>query len=601
MLSKRNIVFFLFFLTSLSFGTVFAKDLQNTEVRLPPMPEGGSACTTVVVTPKASADGSMMVAHSDDNHLSDQSIVFVPARDWPKGSTRPVYASAVANGPLPKFNTVLVPRLTGSDRSPTYMRTVDGKKSIPIGYIPQVAHTYAYIDGNYGIMNEHGLMFGECTNGSFVANGPEKGKRLFYTSELSRVALERCKTAREAVILMGKLVEEYGYYGTGETMPVADAKEAWIFEVTPSPTGTGGLWVAQRVADGEFWVAANKFSIRDLIPNNPDQMWNKNIESILVDAGWRAPKDTSKPIDWLSSVSVGEYSHPYYALRRVWRAFDLVAPSLKLSPWVESGLTRAYPFSVKPDKKISLLQLQKMYGDHYEGTEFDLTKGTAAGPFASPERYLGPYDPHGDVGKQDAEIIGAWERPIGMSYTGYAFIAQVKPELPPSLGATLWLALDRPADSTFVPFAVGPLPKSYELVDTRRFSWDEAWWIYNLVGNYAQLKYSYMVKDIEARAHAHEEKARALQASLEKELLPLAKKDPAKVLKIRSEKFAANATATMADWRKLFEELVAKYAQGRVSTPDNMAQAVGYPKEWLDVTDYKHGPGKSYAKPLRKE
>ncbi len=597
---NMQLFFLIIFLTLMGVNTIWAQNSHNKEVKLPPMPEGGSACTTAIVTPGASADGSMLVAHSDDDHLQDQSIVFVAARDWPKGSKRAVYVSANAIGELPEFNAVFVPRIVGSDRSPAYMQLDKAKKSIPIGYIPQVAHTYAYIDANYGIINEHGLMFGECTNGSFISNGPKAGKRMFYTAELSRVALERCKTAREAVILMGKLVEEYGYYGTGETLPVADAKEAWVFEVAPSPTGTGGLWVAQRVPDGEFWVAANKFSIRDLMPNNPDQMWSKNLESILDKANWRSPKDKSKPIDWLSSVSVGEYSHPYYALRRVWRAYDLVAPSLKLSPWVENGLTRAYPFSIKPDKKISLMQLQEIYGDHYEGTEFDLTKGVAAGPFGSPERYLGPYDPSGDVGHPDAKLYGAWERPIGMSYTGYVFINQVKPDLPLALGVTLWVSLDRPADSTFVPLAVGPLPKSYEYNDTRKFSWDEAWWVYNLVGNYAQLKYSYMVKDIEARAHAHEEKARALQISLEKDLMEIAKTDPAQASKIRSEKFNDNAVATMADWRTLFEELVAKYAQGRVSTPDNMAQAVGYPQEWLDVTNYKNGPAKSYAQPQGK-
>ncbi len=593
MLSKKALIIICVVILSINMvKPTFANDKLKEQALA-----GGSACTTIVVTPQASANGSMMVAHSDDNHLSDQSIVFVPAKNWPQNSQRPVYASAVAIGPLPQYNSLLVPRLVSSQRSPAYAPKNGEKESIPIGFIPQVPHTYAYIDSSYGIMNEHGLMFGECTNTSFVTNGPDPKKRLFYTSELSRVALERCKTAREAILLMGKLVDNYGYYGTGETMPVADANEAWVFEVAPSFTGSGGLWVAQRIPDGHFWVAANKFSIRDLIVNNPNQMWSKNLEAELDKAGWRSPKDKSKPIDWLASVSVGEYSHPYYALRRFWRAFDLVAPSLKLSPWVENGLTRVYPFSVKPDKKVSLVKLQNIYRDHYEGTEFDLTKGIAAGPFGSPERYLGPYDPKGDVGKSETKFLGAWERPIGMSYTGFAFIAELKPNLPPALGATLWLALDRPADSVFVPFAVGPLPKSYEHSDTRAFSWDEAWWIYNLVGNYAQLKYSYMSKDIEQSANQSEAKARDLQANLEQELKDLVKNDPDKVIQIRSEKFNAHANATMVYWKKLFESLVAKYSQGRISTPDKMAQAVGYPQEWLKVTNYINGPANSYAKP----
>ena len=240
---------------------------EESEQRLPAMPKR-SACTTTIVTPGASADGSMLVSHSDDNDLSDQAIVYVPARDWPQGSQRPVYASAVAVGDQPQFNAFIVPRLVSKERAPGYANKGEAP-SIPVGYIPQVPHTYAYIDGSYGIMNECGLMFGECTNGSFVSNGPEAGKRLFYSSELARVALERCRTAREAIALMGELIETYGYYGTGETLPVADPKEAWVMEMAPGPDDTGGLWVAQRVPDGHFWVAANESASASLFPAIP--------------------------------------------------------------------------------------------------------------------------------------------------------------------------------------------------------------------------------------------------------------------------------------------------------------------------------------------
>lgn len=230
-------------------------------LRLPPMSKG-TACTTMIVTRGASVDGSVMVSHSDDNDLADQSIVFVPARDWPEGSLRPVYASAVANGELPQFNAFFVPRLADAQRAPGYAH-VGAPRSIPLGHIPQAKHTFAYLDGNYGIMNEHGLMFGECTDGSLVANDPEPGRRIFYSSELARVALERCRTAREAIRLMGELIETYGYYGTGETLPMADKDEAWVMEMAPSPEGVGGLWVAQRVPDGHFsWRPTSSASAR---------------------------------------------------------------------------------------------------------------------------------------------------------------------------------------------------------------------------------------------------------------------------------------------------------------------------------------------------
>ena len=564
------------------------------ELRLPPMPKRTS-CTTSILTPGASKDGSMLVSHSDDNDLADQSIVYVPARDWPEGSQRPVYASAVAVGEQAQFNAFIVPRLVSEERAPGYANP-GNPASIPVGYIPQVKHTYAYIDGNYAIMNEHGLMFGECTDGAFVANGPETGKRIFYSSELARVALERCRTAREAVLLMGELIETYGYYGTGETLPVADQQEAWVMEMAPGPDGTGGLWVAQRVPDGHFWVAANEFRIRDLIPGNPDQMWGESLMSTLEKCGWRSPKDPAKPVDWLTSVSHGEYSHPYYSLRRVWRALSLAAPSAGLSPWVENGTTRDYPFSIKPDQKLDLSDIQRIHRDHYEGTEFDLTKGVAAGPFGSPERYLGPYDPHGDVGDPGVKLNGAWERPISMFYTGYTTICQHKPGLPAPLAATLWIALDRPAESVFVPLAVGPMPKGYEQGDTRAFSRDSAWWTYNLVGNYAQLKYSYMIRDIQERALKHEQAGLRLQAELERDLAALAAKNPDKAAEERSRRLNEHADAVRQDWIKLFELLVGKYAQGFVNEPDNMAQPVGYPKEWLEQTDYAKGPANSYNK-----
>ncbi|GHV28713.1 hypothetical protein FACS1894167_06530 [Synergistales bacterium] len=384
------------------------------------------ACTTMIITPGATADGSMYVAHSDDNDLADNSIVYVPAADWPKGSVRKVYPSAVAVGELPQYNAFLIPRLVAPSRAKGYDYR-NKPLTIAVGEIPQARHTYAYLDGSYGIVNEHGLMFGECTNGAKVENEPLPGKRIFYSSELSRVALERCKTAREAIALIGELIEKYGYYGTGETLPVADAKEGWVIEMAPSPEGDGGLWVAQRVPDGEIFIAANEFRIRDLDPNSPDQIIGKKTIETIEKAGWRAPADKSRKIDWLASVSLGEYNHPYYSLRRVWRGLSLAAPSLGLSPWVKNGLTRDYPFTVKPDKKFERADIERIYRDHYEGTEFDMTKGFAAGPFGNPTRYLGPNDGHGDVGTPDNNMAGAWERPISMFYEGYSFINQVKP------------------------------------------------------------------------------------------------------------------------------------------------------------------------------
>lgn len=549
-----------------------------------------AACTTMIVTPGASIDGSMIVTHSDDNHLFDQSLVYVPAKDHPAGAMRPVYASAAAIDELPEYNSFFLPRIVDENRAPAYAHP-DKPKSKAIGYIPEVAHTYAYIDGNYGIINEHGLMFGECTDGAFVKNYPEPGKRIFYSAELSRVALERAKTAREAITIIGELIENYGYYGTGETLPVADKNEAWVIEMAPSPDGTGGLWVAQKVNDGEYFIAANEFRIRELDPKNPNQIIGKQTIAKIEAAAWRSPADKTQKIDWLSSVSKGEYSHPYYSLRRVWRAMSLVAPSKNLPAWVESGLSKAYPFSIKPDKKLSIDDVKRIHRDNYEGSEFDLTKGVAAGPFGSPLRLNGPDDPTSDVG-ENTKLKGAWERPISMYYIGYTIIAQYNPNVPAPLASTLWVALNRPAESLFVPLAVGEMPKSYENGDTKRYSADVAFWDYELVSQYAQTKYSYVIKDIEERAAKNEKLSSELVAKTQKDLAALAISDPAKARAQRSAMLNENAQAMRMDWREFFYELVAKYAQGMVSTPAHPAQNLGYDEEWLKNTNYHNGPVK---------
>ena len=292
-----------------------------------------------------------MVSHSDDG-LSDASLVYVPAMNHKPGSLRPVFYSNVALDFKPQWGASQTQRIVTKDRGPGY--NIKGvPPSVPLGFIPQVAHTYAYFDSNYGVMNEHQLSIGECTDKAKVHPEPEPGKRIFYSSELSRVALERTKTAREAVKLMGQLIEKYGYYGTGETLLVADPNEGWVMEMAGyDMNGTGGVWVAQRVPDDQFFVAANQFRIRDVRPNAEDMMFSANIFDIARQKGWWKPE--SGPLDFAAVYGDGEFHHPYYSLRRVWRAQSLVAPSLNLSPWAEGAFTRAYPFAVTPDKKLSV-------------------------------------------------------------------------------------------------------------------------------------------------------------------------------------------------------------------------------------------------------
>jgi dipeptidase len=320
-----------------------------------------SGCTTIIVGKNASVDGSVMTTHTGDCRVCDFRLIYVPAKDHQSSERRPVF----------RFKKEY-PRIVSVDRAPDYAPRAGQKPEIA-GYIPEVEHTYAYFDAVYGVMKERQLGIGESTAGAKTRAEPQpKGEALFDVAALSRVAMERCTTAREAIKLMGKLTVEYGYYSWGENLTVIDPNEAWVFEILATPDGKSAVWVAERVPDDEVAVLPNIFTIREIKTGSSDFMYSDNIFSVAEEQGWWKP---GAPLDFLKTYSPGEYVHPYYALRRKWRAYDLLAPSQNFSPWVESAYTKEYPFSAKPDKKVSVKDLFRIQRDYYEGTEFDLTKG----------------------------------------------------------------------------------------------------------------------------------------------------------------------------------------------------------------------------------
>lgn len=545
-------------------------------------------CTTMIITPGATEDGSMMVTHSDDNELSDQRFIYVPAQDHKPGSKRGIVAG-INDG---------YPRVVSKVRGPGY-NTPGWPETPLIGQIPQVKHTYAYFDGSYGIMNEHNLMFGECTNGAkFMPQGPvtqEQAKkngehcRLFYSAELSRIALERCKHAREAVKLMGELIDEYGYFSTGETLLVADEKEAWVFEMCALPDKTyHSAWAAQRVPDGTIFAAANEFRIRELNANSNDQLYSKLLLPGLKKLGWM-PK--AGPVDWLVAISQGEYNHPYYSLRRVWRVFDRVNPDLGLSPWVTDGYTTAYPFSIAPNKKLKTQDVFALYRDHYEGTQFDMTKGIAAGPYGDPTRFFGSYD-GASYDISNHKLYGAWERPISVFYQGYTYVCQTRPNAPELTKGLCWYAPDVSYTSCFAPFPskVLQLANCYQTGDPQEFSRDAAWWAFDFVANWARLNFQRMCTvDIQPLQKKLED---AHEKRVEEWDRKAGKNGTAKELTKWCE---TNANTVVKEWWALADKLIAKYSDGyinpRPSRPQNgTATGIGYPSEWLGITGYPNGP-----------
>ncbi|WP_051694177.1 dipeptidase [Desulfohalovibrio reitneri] len=557
---------------------------------------GALACTTTIVGKDASADGSVLVSHSEDG-LGDPRLVYVPARDHEPGSMRKVYYSESAKGYEKRFGADPAIRLNIEGRSPYYKAGEDVPPSRPLGEIPQVEHTYAYFDGNYGVMNEHQLVMGECTDKAKVHPEPEPGKRIFYSAELSRVALERCKKAREAVLLMGRLIEKYGYYGTGETLLVGDPDEAWVMEMCGyDMDGTGGVWVARRVPDGHFFAAANQFRIRDIEKDDPDLLYSENIFDIAREKGWWKPEDG--PLDWARVFGDGEFHHPYYSLRRVWRAMSLAAPSLDLPAWVEGPFTRTYPFSIEPDEKMDVADVMRIHRDNYEGTEFDLTKGVAAGPFGNPNRFEGGEE-SAMATEEGPDVQGAFERPLNIYRCVYSYVCQARSWLPDAIGGMAWFGADRPATTVVMPFHAGinDLPESLQKGHPLTFDRESMWTTFNYMANFVMLKYDRMVRDLTEKRKEFETGFFGGQEPVEDKALALWKDGKrAQAKKFLTEYAGKNAEKVRTAWWKLNEDLYVKYNDGYLNTPRGLAQPLFYPDWWLKKAGYTDGP-LTYTKP----
>ncbi len=491
------------------------------------------ACTSVVVGKLASADGSVMTTHTCDGRYEFR-IGVIPAKDWAAGALRPVYKGGG----------------TGED-------IADRTK---VADIPQVAHTFKYFDIAYPFGNENQVMMGETTIGGRRELQNKNG--IFEIWELQRVGLERAKTAKEAIQIMGEMAEKYGYGDGGECLTVIDGNEAWFFEIYGAgPLEVGAIWAAQRVPDDEVGVSANRSRIGVIKENDPNFMYSSNVFSYAKDMGWWDP--AKGPLNY---ANVYGFKDSVYNTRREWRALSLIAPSLNLDPWAVE-----YPFSVKPDKKVTVEDLMRIKRDHYEGTAFDLTKGMAAGPFGNPNRYPTP------------ATLGEWERAISIFRCSYSVIMQARAWLPAAIGGVIWFGEDAPHSTCYVPIYAGAtsVPASFTIGRRDVLDRNCAWWAFNLVSNFADLKYSYMIKDIEETFTKFEKDARAIQPTVEKTASELYKLDPKLAVSFLTDYSNSNAQKVVDAWWKLFDKLAVKYQDGYVNL-----KTVGYPDDWLKAVGF---------------
>lgn len=446
--------------------------------------EGGvpEACTSVTVGKKASTDGSVMTSHTDDSHRTRSWMDVQPAKDHKKGETVTMYKRKAYD----------------SLAMPTYKHTAIGK-------IPQVKHTFSFLNTAYPSMNEKQLAIGESTFGGRKELQSDNG--LIDCQRLCQLLLERCTTAREAIKTADELTKKYGWIDEGECLTIADPKEVWHFEIVGAGKGKkGAVWVAQRVPDEHISVNANASTIKEIDLNNKDYfMASANIFEVAEKNGWWNKNETFR----FCYAYSPESRESVASRRREWRVFDLLAPSLKLHPD-----DKDYPFSVKPDKKVNLEAMVKVFSDYYEGTPYDMTRTitttdkdgkTVVSPLANPFMPYEQLDLHRVNGgwfytDKKGKINFLGERTIARWYTMYGTIIQCRDWLPDEIGGVVWLAQDNIATSIYIPVYAGTtdLPTSYKTPGrVNGFSRESAWWAFNRMSTLVAQRWGEARYDVE--------------------------------------------------------------------------------------------------------
>lgn len=490
-------------ISTLILSFTFSVKAQDKSDWMGGVPEG---CTSITVGKLASTDGSVITSHTDDSHRTRSWMDIIPAKDHDKDAKSIMYKRVA-------FDSL---------EMPTY-------KHIPIGDIPQIEHTYAFVNTAYPSMNEKQLGVGESTFGGRDELQSDEG--LIDCQRLCQLMLERSSTARDAIKLAGELTKEYGWNDYGECLTIADKTEVWHFEIVgPGKGKVGAVWAAQRVPDDHISVNANASTIKEIDLDNSDYfMASDNIYQIAKDNNWWNEDEVFK----FNYAYAPTSRESVASRRREWRIFDLLAPSLNLD-----ANDKDFPFSVKPDEKVELIDVVNTFKDYYEGTPYDMTRNikstddgkTIISPLANP--FL-PYDqlaiqdvPGGwyHVDKKTGHSSFLGERTIARWYTMYGTIIQCRDWLPDDIGGVVWLAQDNIATSIYIPVYAGTtdLPQSYKTPGRPNgFTNKSAWWAFNRMSTLTAQRWGDARHNIDATFIPMQKEIFENQKVIEKEALDI--------------------------------------------------------------------------------
>lgn len=417
------------------------------------------------------------------------------------------------------------------------------------------------------------------------------------------ITLQRSRTAREAIKVMTDLVQEYGYYSSGESFTIADPNEVWIMEMIGKGVGIrGAVWVAVRIPDDCISAHANQARIHQFNMDDKENcMYASDIISFAREKGYFT--GVNKEFSFAKAYAPLDFSARRYCEARVWSYYNMFTDQGETYlPYVLGETDQPMPLYVKANRKLSVQDVKNAMRDHYEGTALDISKDFGAGPYHTPYR-LSPLS--FKVG--DKEYFN--ERPISTQQTGFVFVSQMRSEMPDAIGGVLWFGTDDANMTVFTPVycCATKVPECYSRVenaDYLNFSWKSAFWIFNWVANMVYPRYDLMIADVRTTQTELEATFNEAQAGIEASASKLFETNPSKAKELLTNYTNLTAQSTLDTWKRLGEFLIVKYNDGVVKRMkdgkferNDIGQPApvlrpGYPKEFLE--EYVKQTGERY-------
>lgn len=520
------------------------------------------ACTNFIVGKKASVDGSVMCSYSADDYGMFQNLCHFPAGKHAKGEMRKIY---------------------------------DWDTNKYHGEIPEAAETYNVI----GNINEWQVTIGETTYGGREEMVDSTG--IMDYGSLIYVALQRSKSAREAIKVMTTLANTYGYNSEGETFTICDPKEAWIMEMMGKGVGSkGAVWVALRIPDDAICAHANqsrigKFNMKD----KKNVMYAKDVVSFARSKGWFKGKDAD--FSWKMAYAKPDFSGRRFCDARAWAMLNHF---YDMSPYLDWALgknpdAQDMPLWVVPNKKVSVQDVENVMRDHYEGTPLSVADGSDIGGGI----WEMPYRPTPLMYKVDGKQYFN-ERPVSTQQSGFVFVGQMRSWLPREIGGVFWFANDDANMAAFTPVycSMTERPECYNTpgVDALHFSKKNAYWVCNMTSNMVYPRYSLMFPTLKEVRDSLTNSYFAAQAGVEKKAQELYAQNPQAAVKYLNDYSVEKAQQMLARWNQLFEFMVVKYNDMIIKPTDKNGTFKKTPYG-LGATPVRPGYPEKFAKQLVKQ